>query len=259
MTNATATSTATAPSAPSLSVLAPDLPKYQKHTRLASMTIDLIINKLPLPVVEALKTHTPHLVLAGGPIRSVVMNQPIRDIDLFYNTDALDNCFTLAKALMKELVAGFKSSGFPLKGRLKYDVMQTSARAYTIYIHDLYEEGTTKEKKTERLIPDVQVIQDEFVTPIKCPEKFDFGACQSVVWFDNPGFEERHTPLFWHDVDKNTLTFNPLHEGNPTSIKRLYKYLKEYGFRITYENLMALLDDIARRRPSGLGKGTGTS
>lgn len=179
------------------------------------------LKKIPSKLKDIVKAKYPGSVfIAGGFIRSVIMHEEIRDIDVF----ARDS------ELAKEVANGYSNSFTP-PARL----METK-NAITL---------PTKK-------PVVQVISRwHFSEPKGVIGSFDFVHCCAVIWWDGENWDSACHDQYYRDLAGKHLTYTaPTRMEDPGgSMVRVLKFMRR-GFRIDAENLgrvMARVSDASEK------------
>ena len=141
-----------------------------------------------------IQTAFPEAVIAGGALRDLHFNKPIKDVDVFVSSLGKDSVAGLIKGLYPET---------EFSGPTVYQMIPESIADYTSWaerdgirgvwqvIHDLD-------------TPPLQIIAlDRPVSMSSMAARCDFGFCQVA----SDGYSIHYTPAFYTDADNNTATY----------------------------------------------------
>lgn len=142
------------------------------------------------------------LAIAGGAVRDVLNNRPVKDIDIFVQVPDWEHEPLEASELIDEVVAAanklFYSTGVSRESTTVRDPGghdDTSDISYDIHSVWHWSSGFN-------CYPcDIVFIKEEAV---KCYEAFDFGLCQALV---SPTYGLRTSRAYQRDVIEKTITY----------------------------------------------------
>jgi hypothetical protein len=187
--------------------------------------VQKVLSGLPQPVIDALKTFGPRVILAGGFIRAAVADEKPSDIDLFVKDPAT------AHELAGYLSEAFRTEGF-----------HTSYNALTI--------------RRESGIPIQIIYRWHYDTPRAVVEDFDFTIARAALWWGWDGSGCEHLdfgwlsdsdPQFIEDVTDRRLRYCAPEriEAHAGSLFRVFKFYKR-GYAISLEQLAAVMARACR-------------
>lgn len=190
-----------------------DMTQEDKDMYLNSYDLDLCVRRLPQRLKKLMEKHGDKIILAGGYIRAVILNEKIADIDLF---------------------AGDKETS----KKLAMDLMNSKK--------DLYE--TDNAITVKNLCFPVQFIHRwVYSKPIDVTHSFDFTICQAAIWFvkEEGKWTSQCCDTFYQDLSAKRLVYlSPIrNEDVGGSLLRVLKYYQR-GYRIplkSYANVLARL------------------
>lgn len=161
--------------------------------------------------VWELLTTNPKLMLAGGFIRSCLMNEPIGDIDIFGDELSIEKGkeFLQKKYGDPDPISSSKSTIF--NGKIQ-----------------LYQ-------------------QDYFTTPEELLQDFDFTICQAVVWSSAGAltWESLCSPRYYRDLLKKEL-----HYLGQTPASSIYRALKfgRLGYKMSARYLPKMFEQLLKQK-----------
>jgi hypothetical protein len=150
---------------------------------------------------QAIKGRAP-LVIAGGSVRDVLNNRPVKDIDVFMQVPDWEHDPLQASELIDEVVAAV--------GKLFYS---PGVSRETVIVNDPDAEGDASDISYDihsvwhwtcgfNCMPvDIVFIKED---PAKCYEAFDFGLCQALV---SPVYGLRTSRAYQRDSLNREITF----------------------------------------------------
>jgi|SRR6185436_5411230 len=173
---------------------------------------ELIITRLPVPVRNALQTHSGKLVLAGGFIRATLANEPVNDIDLFISGDK-ETARMIAHNLSQNIDNGC--------------VVETD-NAFTV--------------RGYPVVPQI-VYRWKFSHPSELLDSFDFSICQVAIWWaaDCSDWIGSRGANFREDFNSKFLRYmRPIGNNVGQSFVRLLKFAR-LGYTTNPETLAEMM------------------
>lgn len=176
-----------------------------------------LYNILDDQIVEILKEN--EVFIAGGTVRSLVCNESIKDIDIYFRSP--ESALATVNAL---------------KGLAT--IVHVSNKSITFY--------RNAGRNSNQLKEDTLIIQciffNYFTTSLDIFKSFDFSCCMGAFDFKNESFE--FDDQFFTDNCSKTLSVNSKTTFPIMSVFRVEKY-REYGYKIAKTELLKLLFSIS--------------
>ncbi|MBI1214403.1 MAG: hypothetical protein GC185_01130 [Alphaproteobacteria bacterium] len=209
-------------------------------------------------------------VIAGGALRDLFNDRPVKDVDIFLKTRGserknrkfLKSVFNAAGLKVQEQVThnggySIKRNAFPDPGTQKFKVV--SGSGYGRMESETRAESWKVIAGPEKTEYNVVFMSEEFAARVNPPgskgpgtmkgiiEAFDFGLCQIAT--DGESIAE--TPLYKKDVAEKTIT---LDKGNSSSKEHLQRIVKKYPDWKLDEGAKKMLayEPPKPRRPMGI-------
>lgn len=155
-----------------------------------------VVERLPKDVAGAMQRE-PRLWLAGGFIRAVIANEPVRDIDLFVSDEVL----------------GGKLTGQLAKGGHR----ECEALAFNDKEHRIYKLTSTAEPAAE-----VQVcVGWHAESPAHLIAEFDFTVCKAAIWWEAGMWRSASSLAFYEHLRARQLVID-----NPESVPSLMRMVR---------------------------------
>lgn len=178
---------------------------------------------------QAIKAAAP-LVIAGGAVRDVLNNRPVKDIDVFMQVPDWEHSAFEASELIDEVVAAvnklFYSSGSPRES-LTIEAESGEASDISYDIHSVWHWA----HGFNNLPCDLVFIKED---PAACYEAFDFGLCQALV---SPAYGLRTSRAYHQDALNRKITYllgSQGEEQRQRAKRHLNRFLPKYsGWKVS--------------------------
>lgn len=171
------------------------------------------VRRLPYAIRAIVKKE--EIVVAGGYIRSCILNERINDIDLFIPDGSY------AKEISEWLVGGKKRRIVETQNAITVKGFKYPVQFITRWTYD---------------------------DPLKVLYSFDFTICQASFWWDHYccQWKSAVSDAFYEDLAAKRLVYtSPMREEAPGgSILRILKYYQK-GYRITIPSLSGVITRLA--------------
>lgn len=177
---------------------------------------------------QAIKGAAP-LVIAGGAVRDVLNNRPVKDIDVFMQVPDWEHNPLDASELIDDVVAAvnklFYTTGVSRDSLIVSDPdCQGDASDVSYDIHSVWHWTCG----FNCLPCDIVFIRED---PAKCYEAFDFGICQALV---SPSYGLRTSRAYQRDALDRKITFLLGDEERERSRIHLSHFLPKYpGWKVS--------------------------